>query len=130
MKAIRTIFILIIFVSFVFGNAVIVEWKADPGTNKITLQWKTSEENNVQKFVIERSIDNKHFVDIGEVSPRGPGYLYKFVDENIGKVKGIFYYRLRIVDTNGSIQRTDVLQVIPNISSFTRTWGSIKALFR
>jgi len=130
MKAFKTILILIIFVSFVLGNAVIVEWKAEPGANKITLQWKTSEENNVQKFVIERSIDNKHFADIGEVTPRGPGYLYKFVDDNIGKVKSIFYYRLRIVNTNGSIQRTDVLQVIPNISSFTRTWGSIKALFR
>ena len=130
MKAIKTVFILFTFFSFVLGNAVIVEWKAEPGVDKITLQWKTSEENNIQKFVIERSIDNKHFTDIGEVAPRGPGYLYKFIDNNIGKVKSLFYYRLRIVNTNGTVQRTDVLQVIPNISSLTRTWGSIKALFR
>ena len=130
MKSVKTILLLFTLFSLVFANAVIVEWKAEPETNKIVLQWKTSQEDNVRKFVVERSTDNKTFTDIGEVIARGAGYQYNFEDSDLGKLKSIFYYRLRVVNIDGSIQHTDSLPVIPNLSSISRTWGSIKALFR
>ena len=67
---------------------------------------------------------------IGEVNAKGPGFQYEFVDNNLGKFKTLFYYRLRVVNKDGTVQYNDSLPVIPNISSMTRTWGSIKALFR
>jgi hypothetical protein len=130
MKKITSILLLLFVASFVLANAVITEWKAEPQHNKIILQWKTSSEENVNKFVVERSTDNSHFIDIGEIAARGPGYLYKYEDNELGIINSIFYYRLRIVNLDNSFQRTDVLTVIPNISSISRTWGSIKALFR
>lgn len=130
MKILKILIILIAFFSFLFANAVIVEWKAEPAQDKIVLNWKTSSEDNVRKFVVERSTDNKHFTDIGEVSAKGPGFQYEFVDNNLGKFKSLFYYRLRVVNKDGTVQHNDSLPVIPNISSMTRTWGSIKALFR
>lgn len=130
MNIVRITLILFALVTLVFANAVIVEWKAEPEQNKIILQWKTSQEDNVEKFVVERSIDNKTFTDLGEVVARGPGYQYRFEDDNLGRSKSIFYYRLRIIDRDGTIQYTDSLQVIALISSITRTWGTIKALFR
>jgi len=94
------------------------------------LRWKTSQEENVTKFVIERSTDNTHFSDIGNVTARGPGFQYHFEDNNLGMTNGIFYYRLRIVNTDGTFHHTDTLSSIPNISSISSSWGSIKALFR
>jgi hypothetical protein len=130
MKLIYTLTFLTIFISLLWGNAVITEWTADPEQNKVILQWKTSLEDEVEKFVVERSTDNSHFFDIGEVSARGAGFQYRFEDNKLGFTNSIFYYRLRIVNGDGSYQHTDTLPVIPNISSISRSWGSIKALFR
>ncbi len=130
MKIFKILVIIVAFFSFLYANAVIVEWKAEPAQDKIVLHWKTSSEDNVRKFVVERSTDNKHFTDIGEVNAKGPGFQYEFVDNNLGKFKTLFYYRLRVVNKDGTVQSNDSLPVIPNISSMTRTWGSIKALFR
>ncbi len=128
----KTLFIIVFFasLSILLANAVITEWKAEPEQDKIILQWKTSLEENVQKFVVERSTDNSHFMDIGELTARGPGFQYRFEDNNLGLLNNVFYYRLRVVNKDGSYQHTDVLRVIPNISDISRTWGSIKALFR
>lgn len=130
MKKNITIFLTLVLLSFLWANAVIVEWKAEPEQDKIILQWKTSLEEDVLKFVVERSIDNSHFTDIGQVSPRGPGFQYRFEDDQLGKINGVFYYRLKIVNVDNSIQHTETLPVIPNISNISQTWGSIKALFR
>ena len=103
----------------------------EPEQEKIVLQWKTSQEDDVVKFVIERSNDNQHFSDIGEVFAQGPGFLYRFEDDRSDIMNSIFYYRLRVVNKDGSTQHNDSLPVIPNnIRIVYTTWGSIKALFR
>ena len=130
MKSVKVILIILTLSAMLFANAVIVEWKAEPSQDRIVLNWKTTSEVSVDKFVIERSTDNKHFTDIGEVVAQGAGFNYEFVDNNLGKFKNLFYYRLRVVNKDGSYQHNDSLPVIPNISSMAQTWGSIKALFR
>jgi hypothetical protein len=130
MKYFTTLVFLISFVSFLFANAVIIEWKAEPAENKIMLRWKTSQEINVEKFVIQRSSDNRNFIDIGEVVAKGPGFQYQYEDVRIGRMNSLFYYRLRVVNKDHTTQQTDSLPVLLNISSIIRTWGSIKALFR
>lgn len=130
MKKIAVFVILLLFVSLAFADAVITEWKAEPAQGKIILQWKTSKEENVQKFIVERSADNRHFSEIGSVNARGAGFQYQFVDDNLGRFNSVFYYRLKIINSNGNMQYTDSLPVIPNVSSISRSWGSIKALFR
>ena len=130
MKFIKPTLLLLVAVTFLFANAVIVEWKAEPEQSMIVLQWKTSEEENVTTFVIERSTDNTHFSDIGDVTAKGPGFQYRFEDDKLGMTNSIFYYRLRIVNADGSFQYSEIISSIPNISSISRSWGSIKALFR
>ncbi|MCK4893508.1 MAG: hypothetical protein KAT07_06050 [Calditrichia bacterium] len=130
MKILYSTLVLLAMVASLFANAVIVEWTADPEQSKIILQWKTSQEEDVTKFVIERSTDNSHFSDIGDVTARGPGFQYHFEDNNLGMTNSIFYYRLRIVNEDGTFQHSETIFSIPNISSISRSWGSIKALFR
>jgi hypothetical protein len=130
MKKVYFIIPLLLLVSAVWANAIITEWKAEPGQGKVILTWKTSLEDDVQKYVVERSTDGQHFADIGEISSRGPGFEYRFEDDKLGLISSLFYYRLRVVNNDNSYQHSEVLNVIPNISSISRSWGSIKALFR
>jgi hypothetical protein len=130
MKPIISLVFLTIFTTLLWANAVIIEWTAEPEQTKIILQWKTSQEDEVIKFVVERSTDNSHFFQIGEVTARGPGFQYRFEDNKLGLTNSIFYYRLKIMNNDGSFQYTDIITAIPNISSISRSWGSIKALFR
>ena len=116
--------------TYLIADAEILEFQAEPSSNKITLNWRTGVEKNITSFYIERSSNNNDFMKVGEVDPTGTNSRYEFVDESISRVRSIYYYRLRVVNNNGSSQFSESLPVIPNVSSFKRTWGSIKALFR
>ena len=129
MTSLRVILLLFLFLNLLFANAVFIQWKTEPKEDKILLQWKTSQEDNVQKFVIQRSNDNTHFKYIGEVKAQGPGFQYEFIDDSLGKFRSLFYYRLQVVNNDGSVQYTESKHGFINISSIIRTWGSIKALF-
>jgi len=122
--------LLISLVGLLLANAVIVEFSAEPSIDKTILYWKTGEEKDVEIFLVERSLDNQSYMKIGEVEPKGNNSEYQFIDENLSETQNIFYYRLKIKNTDGSSQITEPVTVIPNISSIKRTWGSIKALFR
>ena len=113
-----------------YADAVITEFSAEPSRDKITLKWKTAEEENINLFFVERSTNNKDFSKIGEVVARGSNSEYEYVDDNLSDVKTIYYYRLRIRSNEGRFQISESISVIPNISSFIKTWGSIKALFQ
>jgi hypothetical protein len=131
MKKVFYIISILFFVTSVLANAVITDWIAEPEQGKVILTWKTSLEDNVQKFVIERSTDGQHFSDIGEVPSRGPGFMYRFEDDNLGLINSPFHYRLRVVNNDNTFHYSEILSnIIPNISNISRSWGSIKALFR
>ena len=68
-----------------------------------SLTWNTSQELNSKYFTVEHSIDGVHFNSIGEVKAAGNSSValtYRFDDKN--PVKGINYYRLRLVDIDNS----------------------------
>ncbi len=113
-----------------FADAVLMEFVGKPDGDKIIINWKTGEEQDIDLFIVERSTDNKNFLNIGEVPPKGDNSSYEFIDTNLTQTRAIYYYRLRIRRTNGTFQITDTISVIPKISSFAKTWGSIKALFQ
>jgi len=113
-----------------FGDAEILEFRAEPSPNKITLNWKTGQENEISLFRVQRSLNNQDFQAIGEVIPKGNNSSYEFVDDNISRLKTIYYYRLKIINNNGTFQFSESLPVIPNVSIVKQTWGMIKDLFR
>ena len=129
-KVFLTILISIILFTLLFADAEIMEFRAEPAQNKTTISWKTGQEENVSKFHIERSTNNKEFIKVGEVEAKGNNSEYEFEDESISRMKNIYYYRLKVVNNDGTFQYSESLPVIPNISSIKKTWGSIKALFR
>lgn len=82
------------------------------GKNEITLLWTTAAEFNNDKYIMERSLDQKQFFPIGEVAAAGTTVLrnsYHYIDqlpedlERSGKV----FYRLKQVDVDGSFSYSE-----------------------
>ncbi len=71
------------------------------------LHWHTSQETNVHHFGIQRSYDGKTYFPIGTAIP-GLGQYY-FTDEF--PLEGYNYYRLKIVDKDGSYTYSPVRTV-------------------
>lgn len=80
------------------------------------LQWKTENQVNVSAYNIERSVDGVNFNAIGQVlaasSPTSSN-AYNFTDrETQYQNAAVVYYRLRIVDNDGSIKYSNIVKMI------------------
>ena len=87
--------------------------KRTGNVNKLT--WATSQEQNSNSFIIERSRDGVNFSPIGTVQAAGNSNTtrnYSFIDPL--PVKGINHYRLRITDRDNSF-RLSVVRNVRNI---------------
>jgi hypothetical protein len=109
----------------------------------ITIEWRSTQETNINLYEIERSPANQiDFKRIGAVSARGAQQSYRFIDENAlvastvgsggASVQGgsVYIYRLKIIDVNDKATYSNTISVSHTISSVRRTWGMIKEMFR
>jgi hypothetical protein len=129
-KTYLTIFILT-FVTLVFAGATLEFFRGKSENDKVILEWKSREEVSVKEYVIERKALNSEYIPIGSIQPKGNNSYYNFIDETAFKALGsVYYYRLKIVDLNGSISYSNEISILHSVSSVKRTWGSIKAMFR
>jgi hypothetical protein len=89
-----------------------ISFTARLGTNQqVGLDWQTSDEINVSRFIIEHSIDGSSFTPIGQVN-FGSANSYAFTDNNA--VAGNNYYRIESVDNDGYTQYSTIdLVVVP-----------------
>ncbi len=127
-----TIVITFLIIATVYAGAYIEYFHARSESDDIRLEWQTSEETNLQNFVIERKTPQSTFTDIATIQPKGSNSFYSFTDQNAYKTNDmVFVYRLKIVDNNNQISYSKDITVTHSISSIAkRTWGSIKAMFR
>jgi len=104
--------------------------KSEP--DAILLEWKTGLEDNLNRFEIERAAsDPNNFIQIGTISAIGSNSYYYYRDEmQMNNVIPIYYYRLKLVNNNGSYVYSNTISVTHIISGVRSTWGSIKAIFR
>jgi|GEM_PF-1527485 len=85
-----------------------------PDENFNRLFWITQSESNTDKFVIERSIgDAKDFTPIGEVEAAGNSLeeLYYTFDDLDSRFAGRYFYRLKMLDLNGSVNHSKIVIV-------------------
>ena len=84
------------------------EWKKT-GT---ALNWKTQNEMNADRFEVQRSMNGADFIAIGSVKAKGNTTLetsYQFIDAAVQM--GTNYYRLKMIDTDGSYEYSPVISV-------------------
>ena len=92
--------------------AEMVSFTANQDDKANYLSWETSSEENTMVFVIERSLDGiNDFEILGSVNAAGNSTLlqsYQFADKSpIAQA----YYRIQIVDIDGSYEYSDILVV-------------------
>lgn len=77
---------------------------------KAKLSWKTATEKNFSHFEIQRSSDGKSFESIGTLpGGKGPEYSY-----TTGQDIAIAYYRLKMVDQDGSVTFSSETERVAN----------------
>jgi len=79
--------------------------------NLITLDWQTGSENNSKNFIVEKSIDGKNFYSIGSINAVGNITSQKDYSLIDNKVSDINYYRLKIVNLDGSFVYSNIILV-------------------
>lgn len=80
--------------------------------NAVSLSWTTSEETRSSHFDVERSADAKEFVQLGRIQSNGNSSVtkqYRFLDAK--PLSGNNYYRLRMVDTDGSFEYSRTIAI-------------------
>ncbi len=74
------------------------------------LKWTSATEVNAEKFEIQKSTNAMDFVSIGTVPAQYPyGGNYSYTDNT--KNSGITYYRLKMIDKDGSFKYSDIINV-------------------
>ena len=94
-----------------------VEWlhvRANNRADHNLVEWATATEINSDYFEVERKIgENSIFSTLGKVEGAGMSTEasdYKYEDGNINQV-GIYYYRIKQVDTDGRVNYSDIVSV-------------------
>lgn len=137
-RIIQSIFVIIcVFTAFhiLSAGAIILDFRGEPGYNKVTLLWKTENELDLKGYEVERGFDDKEFKKVGFVEASNEvkdKKEYTYQDNSVFKqTSRTFYYRLKIVDKDEkTFTYSKEISVTPTISSARQTWGSIKAMFR
>ena len=87
-------------------------------SNSIITQWSSATEINSSYFEVQHSADGVNFEYVGTVYAKGEGgSSYQLVDNN--PTEGINYYRIKMVDKNGSYTYTNVVNVSLNQANYS-----------
>jgi hypothetical protein len=92
----------------------LLSFTASLKTDKVDLKWITTNEVSVSYIVLEKSTDGKNFNDIATILPNNNGAeknYYQYSDNINTKVEGIYFYRLRTVNNNGSASLSEVKSI-------------------
>ncbi len=125
------LFFALIIVSTAFAGAFLDFFHVRSENDNVVVEWKTSQEENVDKFVIERRSPKGVFIELASVKPTGSNSFYKYTDKGAYKKNDLlFVYRLKIVDIDNTVTYSSDASISLSVSGVKRTWGSIKAMFR
>jgi hypothetical protein len=85
--------------------------KNNNGTAKVW--WVVNGDDNITNYVVEKSLNSKDFISIGNVKPMGSNN-YEFNDSKV--LDNTTYYRVKFVDANGSFKYSNIVAVTPKKS--------------
>ncbi|MBK8498655.1 MAG: M36 family metallopeptidase [Flavobacteriales bacterium] len=101
----------------IFGNSSLPVELMDLGAlaqnEGISVQWTTGSEINSERFEVERSADAMNWTRIGTLPAQGQSFTttsYAFLDR--APVKGTNYYRLFMVDNDGTAEHSRVVSTV------------------
>jgi hypothetical protein len=84
------------------------------GNADVTIQWRTEQEINADKFEVEKSIDGQIFSNLSSTKAQGnisTAKDYSIIDKNPSSKGEFIYYRLKMVDNDGAFKYSDIVKV-------------------
>ncbi|MEP6748415.1 MAG: T9SS type A sorting domain-containing protein [Bacteroidota bacterium] len=92
----------------------LIAFEAAAVRNTAVLQWQSGTENGFSYYQVERSVNNgAGYTATGKVAAKGSNIVYSFTDDagilHANEIK--IYYRLKMVDKDGSFEYSDVRAV-------------------
>ncbi|HTL08097.1 MAG TPA: DUF1501 domain-containing protein [Chitinophagaceae bacterium] len=87
----------------------LVSFTGDWKYAKVSLQWVTDKETNIDYYEIQRSTDGVSYNSIGKTSALNitSRHTYDFYDTNL--LQGFYYYRIKVVEKTGQSKYSNVL---------------------
>lgn len=103
-----------IFLTVPYAGAILpvrlVDFRVANGPWGNELHWEIAPAANAKEFAVERSNDNRSFVQVGNVAAASQASLkYQYLDK--ASLHGTAYYRLKTVDLEGNFAYSRVLKV-------------------
>jgi Secretion system C-terminal sorting domain len=91
----------------------LTEFDGNAANCSTNITWKTSNETNLNKFEVELSSDGNIFTSVGTVKPSAANAdkSYQF---NWKQGSGKAFYRLKIIDNDGSFTYSKIIPVVSN----------------
>jgi type IX secretion system substrate protein len=85
---------------------------------KVLLNWKTTAEENLSNYVIEKSTDGTNFTTMGYVFAKNGSGVNEYDMIDYKPVTGMNYYRLRLVNNDNSFTYSSVIKIKFSESTF------------
>ncbi len=90
----------------------------------VVLNWETANEQSTSRFEIERSTNGRNYTAIATVNAKGNSNTTQtYTAQDNEPAKGISYYRLKMIDTDGKFTYSSVVKI--DLSSANATAVSI-----
>lgn len=88
-------------------------------SSKVQLDWATAEEINFSHFIVERSVDGKEYKESALVfaDAHSVDYKYSYAESVNQSASGLLYYRLKMVDRDGTYKFSAVRIVKMNMKN-------------
>jgi hypothetical protein len=102
----------------------LVDFKAKLSNQRVSLNWLTAKEENINFFSVERSKNGQNFVEIARIKTGNAKKDYAFVDEK--PYDGNSYYRLKVTENYGSkIQYSPVVTIAAQSKGLLKAYPSV-----
>lgn len=105
-----------------------VHLSSTSNASSVNLKWVTESEYNTDKFIIERSEDNRSFKALGETKAAGhttSSTAYTSVDDirAVGN-KPVLFYRIKVLDNDGKYSYSNTIAIRFAKQSKAQVWPS------
>ncbi len=94
----------------------LIEFSGENNGLENNLFWSTESEENLNNFIVERSIDNFSFEELATLNAANTAFDYKYSDKNLSLHASQYYYRLKIISLSGEFYYSPIIVVYKNNS--------------
>jgi endo-1,4-beta-xylanase len=95
-------------------------FSARENVSSVELQWTAAEKKNFKHFEIQRSVNGGTFASIAKVAAKGGNInTYLFTDRNPDAANRKLFYRLKLVDADGSAQFSEIVFITLGVTSIS-----------